>query len=313
MNASIENSALIAASRLDGAILVSVMVITFNSARTILETLESILLQSYQKIELVISDDGSKDETLLLCENWLKDHQDRFFRSQILSVQENTGVSENCLRGVNASRGEWIKIIAGDDILAKNCIETLLSISLDINCKVLVSDLKCFTSNAEYDYPYYQDERRFFFNLSVEEKYKYYLWHPFFLNIPSIFYKREVFALPGIFNTKYKLLEDQPMLYTILKNKVDIHYAPVRVVFYRIHESSITGKINPAFQKALYECYKEYRRPNIKNSIKGLLFKRMTELAFYVNIQFPEMSFKDRAVRKLHEILKNSLQPFLRY
>lgn len=51
--------------------LVSVIVITYNSAKYVLETLESIRVQSYQNIELIISDDCSKDNTIDICRNWI--------------------------------------------------------------------------------------------------------------------------------------------------------------------------------------------------------------------------------------------------
>lgn len=298
---------------IDNNPLVSIIVFTYNSSVFVLETLESAKSQSYKNIELIVSDDGSKDDTVEVCENWLKENKDRFTNTHIISVKENTGVSSNCIRATKSFSGEWVKMIAGDDILAPNCIEVLTEICIKSDFKVLFSDLKCFTNDKQYDYPHFKEVREHFFSLTLEQKYEYFLIDPFFLNLPSIFLHRTVFSMPNLFNEKYWLLEDQPMMYNILKNKIDIHYAKVQVVFYRMHESSITGKINPAFQKALYECYKEYRKPNIKNSFKGILFKRMTELTFYINIHFSDLSFKDRSVRKLHEIFKNSLKPFLKY
>ena len=52
-------------------ILVSVVVITYNSEKYILETLESIKTQSYKNLELIISDDCSKDDTVMICRDWL--------------------------------------------------------------------------------------------------------------------------------------------------------------------------------------------------------------------------------------------------
>ena len=47
--------------------LVSVVIITYNSEKTIIETLESIKNQTYKNIELIISDDFSKDNTVEIC------------------------------------------------------------------------------------------------------------------------------------------------------------------------------------------------------------------------------------------------------
>ena len=52
--------------------LVSICVITYNSSKTVVETLESIKNQSYSNIELVVSDDCSPDNTVELVQQWLE-------------------------------------------------------------------------------------------------------------------------------------------------------------------------------------------------------------------------------------------------
>jgi alpha-1,3-rhamnosyltransferase len=52
--------------------LVSIVIITYNSAKYVLETLESVKAQTYEKIELVISDDCSTDDTVEVCRDGLK-------------------------------------------------------------------------------------------------------------------------------------------------------------------------------------------------------------------------------------------------
>ena len=103
--------------------LVSIIVITYNSSKYVLETLESAKAQTYKNIELIISDDGSKDGTINICEKWIEENEFHFKRTKIITVEKNTGIPANCNRGVNSSNGEWVKLIAGDDILIEECIE----------------------------------------------------------------------------------------------------------------------------------------------------------------------------------------------
>ena len=56
--------------------LVSIIVITYNSAKYVLETLESAKNQTYQNIELIISDDCSIDNTVDICTRWLNENKD---------------------------------------------------------------------------------------------------------------------------------------------------------------------------------------------------------------------------------------------
>ena len=86
-------------------ILVSVIIVSYNSADTILDTLESIKAQSYTDIELIISDDGSKDKTIEISENWLKLNGHCFSSSKLLTVKSNTGISANCKKCVEIASG----------------------------------------------------------------------------------------------------------------------------------------------------------------------------------------------------------------
>jgi len=75
--------------------LVSIIVITYNSSEYVIETLESAKAQTYQNIELIVSDDCSTDETLEICRDWMKKNQDRFVRSELITTEKNTGISGN--------------------------------------------------------------------------------------------------------------------------------------------------------------------------------------------------------------------------
>ena len=101
---------------------VSIIVITYNSSKYVTETLESAKAQTYLNIELIISDDCSTDNTVEISEKWINENHSRFIKAQLIRAEKNTGIPANCNRGVKASSGKWIKIIAGDDILLENCI-----------------------------------------------------------------------------------------------------------------------------------------------------------------------------------------------
>ena len=75
--------------------LVSVVLITYNSDRYVLDTLESVKNQSWDNIELIVSDDGSTDDTIFICSNWLYENKDRFFNTELITVAKNTGIPAN--------------------------------------------------------------------------------------------------------------------------------------------------------------------------------------------------------------------------
>lgn len=96
--------------------LVSIIVITYNSSKYVLETLESARAQTYQNLELIVSDDASQYDTVEICQAWLEENGDRFVRAELVTVEENTGIPANCNRGVRKAKGEWVKLIAGNVI-----------------------------------------------------------------------------------------------------------------------------------------------------------------------------------------------------
>ncbi|GAB1452027.1 hypothetical protein MASR2M47_20830 [Draconibacterium sp.] len=103
--------------------LVSIVVITYNSSKFILDTLESAKEQTYQNLELIITDDCSTDNTIEICQNWIEKNSYRFVNTELITVEKNTGTAPNANRGLKVSKGEWIKFIAGDDFLLTNCID----------------------------------------------------------------------------------------------------------------------------------------------------------------------------------------------
>ena len=92
--------------------LVSICVITYNSSKTVLSTLESIKAQSYSNIELVISDDCSPDNTVEIVQQWLEENKSWFIRTELITVEKNTGVTGNVNRSCKNTQGKYVKPIA---------------------------------------------------------------------------------------------------------------------------------------------------------------------------------------------------------
>ena len=72
---------------MDDNSVVSVCVITYNSSKYVLETLESIRMQSYQNIELIICDDCSKDDTVEICKRWIQSYSARFINVLLIEAE----------------------------------------------------------------------------------------------------------------------------------------------------------------------------------------------------------------------------------
>jgi alpha-1,3-rhamnosyltransferase len=220
-------------------ILVSIVVITYNSARYVIETLESAKNQTYRSLELIITDDASTDDTVNVCRNWLEQNSSGFVRTEILTVEKNTGIPANCNRGVKAAKGEWIKLIAGDDVLCPEIIsDYILYISENEECNVLYSDVKFITDKGIE--PTNIDMKALRMNLSglgAAEQFQILLrTNPVWA--ATLMYSKEI-AQNIEYDEKFRYYEDRPFLQKITLRGYKIYYVDIVGALYRKHNESI--------------------------------------------------------------------------
>ena len=97
--------------------LVSVIIPTFNRARLLHRTLESVLKQSSENLEVIVVDDGSTEAVAASADP----------RVRVLRNPKPTGVSAARNRGIAAARGEWIAFCDDDDLWAPNKLQEQLT------------------------------------------------------------------------------------------------------------------------------------------------------------------------------------------
>lgn len=229
--------------------LVSVFVETYNSASTVLDTLDSIYNQTYLNIELVISDDNSNDNTVPICETWTKLHQNRFYDVKIITSPVNTGVTANCKRAESACSGCWIKDMAADDIMLPNCIERYMEyIKIHPDTIYLFSKVEVFGERTELiDYFEKQIFDYSFFDLSYEDQMKWCVaGPPQPIPAASGFYNRKKTDELGIFyDERIPMLEDAPRWIQCIEKGIRFRLIDEILVKYRVSNSSIcTGAIH---------------------------------------------------------------------
>jgi glycosyltransferase involved in cell wall biosynthesis len=254
--------------------LVSIVVITYNSQKYVIETLESAKNQTYKNIELIITDDGSTDETIVLCQEWLKENAMYFVDVILLTSNKNTGIPTNCNRGVLASKGEWIKLIAGDDILMNICIETYINyISGKNDVEILFSNVLPFSSSA----PLENDEINMFccnvdeFNKSASEQYLSLIFGNNFVLAPSSFIKKKVFVKVDYFDEKIVLIEDYPFWIKVTRMGIKLNFIDQKTVLYRVDNHFCKRPVK--YFKALYLVYEKYRFSEILKHNKFLAYR----------------------------------------
>jgi len=279
--------------------LVSVVVVTYNSEKTIFETLESIKNQTYKNLELIISDDCSKDNTVEICKQWLIKNNKSCINVQIVESSKNTGISGNCNRGYKVANGTWIKGTPGDDLLMEDCIENNINYVLNNNkSKIILS--KTALIGESYKINKYKN----LFNygaLNLNKKnLLYLLLVDNFVPASTLFIKKEIFIQLGGFDERMPLLEDWPFWIKALHNNINLSFNNEFTIYYRVSESSISLSSNPnplyiksinyflnnylpkyqwKTNKLLWVYYKVYQYRNNKR----IIIRIISSLLLYIN------------------------------
>ena len=115
--------------------LVSIIIPVYNAERTLCKCLDSILEQDFNNYEIILVNDGSKDSSLDICNEYGSKHHN-------ISVinQNNAGVSSARNAGLDVAKGYWITFIDSDDYIENgffNCLDTYNEDLIILNSKNL--------------------------------------------------------------------------------------------------------------------------------------------------------------------------------
>ena len=229
--------------------LVSVPVVTYNSSKTVIETLDSIYNQTYPNIELIVSDDCSTDNTVEICRQWIEQHKERFVRVELLTAEKNTGVAGNGNRAEAACRGEWCKGIAGDDILLPNCIQDCIDyVTAHPDTIWLFGKMEGFgRSQEEVDEYMNRCYNYDFFSLSLENQLRYLIFKGNCIPAPTAFVHIQRNRATGVKNDeRIPMLEDHPKWINLIRAGVKVHFVDKIIVKYRLSDNSLSTTYNPS-------------------------------------------------------------------
>jgi glycosyltransferase involved in cell wall biosynthesis len=244
---------------------VTVAVTTYNSADYVIETLRSVFNQTYREIALVISDDCSADATVDFVQEWISDDKvkNRFLTIELITVPKNTGVSANCNRCIAASKSDWVKFIAGDDILLPNCIEDNMAFAAENpKAHIIFSQVKVYQDTFEdknYDHtsPELFPDNLMHQGLSPLDQYRLLLVQDRIHYTPSYFFNKIALLKVGGYDETNRLVEDYPMWLKLTKSGERLYYFHKPTVGYRIHSKAANNVGNDVlFKPSVFNSYK---------------------------------------------------------
>lgn len=236
--------------------LVSVGILAYNSSKYIIDALESVKNQTYEKIELIVSDDCSTDNTVEKCRSWIEENKSRFVNATLLTVEKNTGTSANGNRVIAACKGEWIRIFAGDDALFPESINSFVKfIDTCPEAKVVVGNIKVYRytfDEANIDnsnFSSYIDNDNIL-NKSAEEQLKKMVYGNTFI-LPAVFCNAGIMKEVGGYDEKYGILEDFPFYLKVLKAGYKFYKLDEYVLKYRSSDTNVFERRDVLFNYRL--------------------------------------------------------------
>mgnify|MGYP004502012465 FL=1 len=205
--------------------LLTSIIVTYNSEKYMYEAIDSVLEQDYPHIEMIVADDGSAD----FCEGTVKRYiseksQGNIDNVVIIHRKQNIGTVRNINDALAHSRGEFIKILGGDDAYPTRDVFSKQVELLKKRQKMVVIG-KTQQCNDKMQ-PIY-DERveksnkalPMVLNMEYVEARRYITKKDVFpIAIQAVCYHRGFFVQNGFCDEDYKVIDDAPAALTILKN-----------------------------------------------------------------------------------------------
>lgn len=242
--------------------LVSISVITYNSSKYVLDTLESIKAQTYSPLELVISDDCSTDNTVEVCREWIVENKDRFLDAKVVVAPKNRGISANYNQGMDNCTGEYIKEIAGDDMLLPNCIEDYISyVTKYPEAYFCFGRVRCLSDNKKRIEMWADEFKYDIFDMPVEQQWRTLTVRGNCISSATFFYNRARMMKLGIRNDeRIPFMEDWAKWINITAKGEKLWLVNKETAIYRMGDNALSTQTlpSPRFQLAMAQLYLLY-------------------------------------------------------
>ena len=221
--------------------LVSIVIPIYNHEKYIIECLDSIKLEKYSNLEVLMLDDGSFDNSYEIAKDWIL-HNHQYFAKIEIEKQKNKGVAKAVNSLIMKSKGNYIIPMASDDKLIPGMIakrvEILandhLNLALFTDCKVIDEFSSEISKSAIFNFRK-SDKYAFYSKNSIENE----IIMNWIMPGPIIMFKREVFfGVNSIgFYNEDGATEDREFFMRLISRGV-LKFSPIVVSEYRMHTNN---------------------------------------------------------------------------
>ncbi|MGL1890215.1 MAG: glycosyltransferase [Spirochaetaceae bacterium] len=195
---------------------ISIITVSFNSEKTISDTIESVLNQTFKNIQYVIVDGNSTDNTV----NIIKSYENTFKKNNIdfSWISENDdGLYDAMNKGINIANGDVVGILNSDDFYYDN------NVLSDINDTFINEQIDCLYGKLKYVEEDNVDKITRIYDPKMYESGLFEKsWTP---GHPTFYCKKEKYDKYGLYRTDFIIASDQELMYRFLENfKIKPYY-----------------------------------------------------------------------------------------
>lgn len=191
---------------------VSIITVCYNSSKTITQTIESVLGQTYNNIEYIIIDGLSTDGTQDIIKKYVNNSV-RFI------CERDNGIFDAMNKGIQQATGEIIGIINSDDWYTEDAVEKVVS---------FFSDNEVGLVHGRVALIYSDGSENVMQKLPLET-----LWYKMSIQHPSVFIRRDVYETYGIFDLQYKVSADYELMLRLYSQQVRFGFIDDVIAYFR--------------------------------------------------------------------------------
>lgn len=214
--------------------LVSIIMPAYNAEKTIVESIESVLKQTYINWELIVVNDGSNDRTSALV---LAFNDERV----VLVKQDNGGVANARNNGINNSKGEYIAFLDSDDLWVEDKLERQIGVLVGGKHKMCFAKTWCFRENSNQTSDCFVN-----ISLDFDDRDKILVYD--FIPVLTVLLTKDVLAEVGHFDETLRGVEDWDMWIRVLQ-KYEAIYLDEFLAKYRISSTGLSGNFEKHFME----------------------------------------------------------------
>ena len=240
---------------------VSLITISYNSARLLERSLQSVEVQTYPDIEHIVIDGGSTDGTLDI----IARHRSRL--ACVVSEPDN-GIYDAINKGLRFATGDIIGILNSDDMLADTTtIETIVRKMEDTGADVLYGDLIYCKDILHHD-----SVVRYWRSNPFRPGLLEYGWMP---PHPTLYLRRRIYDETGEYDPTFSISADYDFMLRLFSRRCKTVYLPNVLVY-----MSVGGVSNRNMSTMMLKTREDYRalRKNAIGGIYTVLFKKLRKI-----------------------------------